>query len=381
MPRRTFVNAGARGNLVFSFFPRLNRTTKSSQEPVDDVVIEVRTRRQQRASMRCGIGSRNSNKTVQLNVATERGVDFLEWVLRAGVVAAIVLVVASVIIAYHNLGSKTIVLGVAALVGFLVAFGLQLWLELRPSSKEDQVSFAYTADFQNRQIGRWGYTKVDTKSDALDLTAVLVEPRIPTEIEAGGWIFKEHANVITNSMDKVASDLAIFSLAAFLGHAERDWHWKYRRFNNPTIAYAMIGGASHPDECSMVTEQDLRRQLVTAGNLFADSRPPFVQGSVCLPRGTSLHIGSSEVSLRNPVFQIVFALEDTGERGGNHGVPRKPMEQPKLPDGAFRFDTRGVSFDVRTTFPRLHAYDAAKPEYEAWLDRLLEHLKAWFACC
>ena len=318
------------------------------------------------------------------NVDTQRGADFLEWVVRVGAAAAIILIVAAVIVAYQNLGSRTIALATSALVGFVVTLVVQLWFELRPSTSEDQVSFAYTTDFQERQIRQWDYTKAagDGKTDALGPTAALVGgSRIGFEVEAGKWLFAEHESAVKDRPDRVASDLAIFSLVAFFGHVERDWQMKYRRYNNPAMPHAMIGGISSPDQCSVVTEQDLRRQLGTAGNLFAASPSRLALADICLPRGTSMRVGSNQIALRNRAFEIVFALEDTGQRGANHSLPLAPMQRPKLANGTFQYDTRGLSFDVRTTFPALHAYDRNRPAYEAWSARLVEHLKAWFACC
>jgi len=102
-------------------------------------------------------------------VDTQRGSDFLEWVVRAGAIAGVVLIVASIIIAYYNFGSRTIALGAATLAGGVIAFALLLWFELRPSTKDDQVSFAYTADFHDRQMRQWDYTKVvgDGERDVL----------------------------------------------------------------------------------------------------------------------------------------------------------------------------------------------------------------------
>ncbi|MGA2115042.1 MAG: hypothetical protein ABSH56_09875 [Bryobacteraceae bacterium] len=92
--------------------------------------------------------------------------------------------------------------------------------------------------------------------------------------------------------------------------------------------------------------------------------------------------------LQNRVLQIAFALEDTGVRGGDHMQPggtgpshEQTVQVPKLDDGSFRYDTRVQSFVIQTAFSRLCAYDMDKPRYEAWSLRLIELVKAWFACC
>jgi hypothetical protein len=162
------------------------------------------------------------------NMPAQRGVDFLEWIVRVGALAAVVLIIAAVVIAYHNLGSRTIALATSTVIGVILAFALQLWFELRPSLKDDQVSFAYTIDFRDRQIRQWDYTKVigDGKQGGLlDPAVALVGSRIGIEIESGKWLFAEHGSIIKGDPGKAASDLAIFSLVAFFGYAQRDWQW------------------------------------------------------------------------------------------------------------------------------------------------------------
>jgi len=194
---------------------------------------------------------------------------FLEWIVRAGALAGVVLVIAAVIIAYHNSGSRAIALGTSTVIGVVFAFALQLWFELRPSLKDDQPSFAYTMDFRDGQIRQWDYTKVvgDGKHDAiLDPTLALVGSRINIEIESGRWLFRQQGSTVKDDPGKVASDLAIFSLVAFFGNAQRDWQWQFRRYNSPTMPFGVIRPMSKREQCSVVTEQDLRRQLGASGN-------------------------------------------------------------------------------------------------------------------
>jgi hypothetical protein len=103
-----------------------------------------------------------------------------------------------------------------------------------------------------------------------------------------------------------------------------------------------------------------------AGNLFAESPTRLVLGDICLPSGTAMHIGTDKVVLRNRVLQIAFALEAAGVRGDHlqpQGNQPQQMQVPKLGDGRFRYHT--LAYVIQTTFFGLHAYDTAKPTYEA----------------
>lgn len=253
------------------------------------------------------------------------------------------------------------------------------------------MSFAYTADFRDGQIRQWDYTKVldgDSTRGVLDLTRTLVSSRIGVEVEAGGWLFSKHRSAVEQDLDKVASDFAVFSLAEFFSNAGADWQWQFRRYNSPTMPFGRIVPTSKREECSKITGQDIRQQLASAGNLFADAPHDLFLRDVCLPVGTTMQIGTGRLLLRSRVLQIAFTLEDTGVRGGDHRQPegtgpshRRTLQMPKLDDGGFRYDTRVQSFVIQTTFSRLRAYDREKPRYEAWSVRLIELVKAWFACC
>jgi hypothetical protein len=129
---------------------------------------------------------------------TQRGVDFLEWIVRLGALAGVVLIIAAVIIAYHN-GSRTIALGTSTVIGVVFAFALQLWFELRPALKDDQVSFAYTIDFRDRQIRQWDYTKVagdGKQGGSLDPAGALSGSRIGIEIASGKGIFAGQRSIV-----------------------------------------------------------------------------------------------------------------------------------------------------------------------------------------
>src|SRR5450631_1653216 len=90
----------------------------------------------------------------------QREMDSLVWVLCATNLSGVVLLVTSCVIAYHNQGSRNIALGTGALVAAIIAFCLQLWFELKPLTRDDQVSFAYSADFRDGGMRQWDYTKV-----------------------------------------------------------------------------------------------------------------------------------------------------------------------------------------------------------------------------
>jgi hypothetical protein len=89
-----------------------------------------------------------------------------------------------------------------------------------------------------------------------------------------------------------------------------------------------------------------------------------------------MHIGTDKVVLRNRVLQIAFVLEAAGVRGDHlqpQGNQPQQMQVPKLGDGRFRYHT--LAYVIQTTVFGLHAYDMAKPTYEAWSARMIELVK------
>ncbi|MFN0106181.1 MAG: hypothetical protein ACKV2U_29340 [Bryobacteraceae bacterium] len=315
----------------------------------------------------------------------------MNWILYANLVAAGVLLSTSLVIAYQNLGSRNIPLGTGALTAAVIAFLLQIFFDLRSSARNDQVGFAYTLDFHDGEIRQWDYTKVikvNNPGDTLDGTRTILSGRIPAELEASRWLFAQHKDIAEQNQGKVASDFALFSLVAFFVNGGANWQWEFRRYNSPTISFGRFVPTSNPRQCSVITLKDLRQQMVSAGNLFADA--PLFSRDVCLPVETTMQVGRDQIVIQNAVLQIVFKLEDPGTIGGDYVRPPGPLpetgyplplEVPKLKDGRFRYDTRVQSFVIQTKFSALRAYDLERPTYEAWSIRLIETVKAWFACC
>jgi hypothetical protein len=99
--------------------------------------------------------------------------------------------------------------------------------------------------------------------------------------------FANRRHIIEQHTDKVASDLAILSLVAFIGNAGRDWQWQVKRFNWPTLSHGSIGPASKPSECAYIEEEEFRRQLTNAGNVFAEVPGHLFFSKICLPPATN----------------------------------------------------------------------------------------------
>jgi hypothetical protein len=299
------------------------------------------------------------------------GTDYLQVVVLLNIAASVVLIVTALILLRQNTASRNLMLGTGAVVGAVAAFLIQMKFDLRSTTRNHHISFAYTFDLAEKNLRQWDYTKLDGIE--------MIAGRVSTEVEAGKWIFTDQPALLETDRRKVASDLALFSTMAFFGHLERDWQWSYKKYNSPALGFSRIIPLSKPSECSKVGEEELRSKLRSAGNVFANVPVSLTMNDVCLPPGTIVQVSPTALVLRNPVFQIVLEIEDPG--GVNFVQPDGNAEVPKLPDGRPRFENHLRGLNIEITFLALRAYHPHRERYEEWSKRLVERLTRWYACC
>jgi len=304
-------------------------------------------------------------------MASKIGTDYLQVVLSLNIAASVVLIVTALMLLVQNAASRNLALCTCAAVGAVVAFLIQMKFELRSTTRNHHISFAYTFDLAEKNLRQWDYTKLDRIE--------MIGGRVPAEVEAGKWIFTDQPALLETDRRKVASDLALFSTMRFFGYLERDWQWSYKKYNSPALGFSMIIPLSKPSECSKVGEEELRSKLRSAGNVFANAPVSLTMNDICLPPGTIVQVSPTALVLRNPVFQIVLEIEDP--RGVSFVQPGSNAEVPKLPDGRPRFENHVRGLNIEITFLALRACHRQRERYEEWSKHLVEQLTRWYACC
>src|SRR5262245_15611688 len=134
--------------------------------------------------------------------------DWLKLVLWIGGVALAISLLATAILVYNNIASKTVVIAASAFVGATFIFAINLWAELRGSTVRDRLSVEYVVDRAERIIRSWSYRSGQ---------------RLHVELEASGWLAVHQPNAFDGDRDRLGHDLALYSLVGFLTGVEFDW--------------------------------------------------------------------------------------------------------------------------------------------------------------
>ncbi|MGA2814904.1 MAG: hypothetical protein ABSE67_01145 [Xanthobacteraceae bacterium] len=153
---------------------------------------------------------------------------------------------------------RGILLATGTLVAALILFIIQLPFELRASDSTDFFTAEYTISRAKPEIRQWKYD-----SDG--------GMRLNKEIDASRKFAEAHPGQFDGARDKLTQDMVVFSLLAYLGVEQFDWQVKRVRFVGQSAgAMTLMSPTSKPDECALVTKDQLHKMLFDAGNSFAD---------------------------------------------------------------------------------------------------------------
>ncbi|MGO8975375.1 MAG: hypothetical protein ACLQNV_17845, partial [Steroidobacteraceae bacterium] len=179
--------------------------------------------------------------------------------------------------------------------------------------------------------------------------------------------------------EKLTQNMVIFSILTYFGTEYPDWQLDRVRFQGRSLGSVEISQTvSKPDECTVITESEIRQKLRAAGNDFADGNIFFGPRQLCLPPDTSLSIGPGSLVLNNPFCKISFELQSSGSidfRQPGAALLEKPTQ---LANGEEKFETRltGVRITVKYHWIRAQHRDIKK--YRDWANRTVEGIQVWF---
>jgi hypothetical protein len=297
-------------------------------------------------------------------LAGEENMDWLRLVVWVGSCALIIATTSAGILVYQNLASKTVVLAGSAFLGAMMIFGINLWTELRSVTIRDRLSVEYTLDRKDTTIRTWRYPVHNPTW------------RFGVERDASAWLAGHRPEAFLIDGERLALDLALFSLIGFITRKEFDWQLRETTFIGDVAGtMTVFGRASKPGECVEVRPEELTRLLTSADNVFAGTPLFVVGGAVCLPPGGILQVAARTVTLRTRICQVSFTVEPSG--GVGYIVPESG-DTESLEDGKSRYETRVVGFAVEITrfALRAHHWDAEK--HMAWCQRLVTSAREWF---
>jgi hypothetical protein len=297
----------------------------------------------------------------------------------AGVAAFAVATVSLAYLLSQNSGSRNIALAAGALAGAAILLVVQLTFELRASESTDFITAEFTIDRAKPEIRQWRY-------------GLNQSPRIMNDLNASGKFAASRPGQFDGDREKLTHDMVIFSLLAYLGVEQFDWQMKRTRFiGQSTGTQTLTMPGSRPDECAVVTKDQLRVMLLNAGNSFADGDMFFSQQFLCLPPRSTLQVTPDGVTLTNPYCEISFTLESSG--GVRYGRPASDDKVPStaaevadfikrselpLPNGEPMFETRATGIRVTVRYSAIRAQHHDMPKYQDWSNRLVNGAQNWF---
>lgn len=288
--------------------------------------------------------------------------DMLRWIVIIGGIALLAALAAAMRLAWENAGSKTIVLATAALSGAAILFVVQAWFELQSSTSHNYVGVEYTVNHATASVGQWSYADV---------------VRAREEINASNWLHATDTPAFDRESQRVAADLAMFSLVSFLAWEEYDWQLERVQFTGDVMpGVTLTESPSTDNESTAVEEADLRNQLSRVKNIFAGAPDIVAERKLRLPPKSTLDIQQRSIIIRNAVCRVTWELQPPFSVF--YIDPRTKTASPKLPSGKQKLETFGQRFKVSVTYFALHSQRRDISKYRAWTTRLLTDCHRWF---
>jgi hypothetical protein len=241
----------------------------------------------------------------------------------------------------------------------------KLFFELRAEERTDFITAEYTIDRAKPEIRQWNYGSNQTQ-------------RLTRDLDASGKFAAAHPGQFNGDRKKLTLDMVTFSLLAYLGAEQFDWQMKRTQFvGRSTGTVTLTAPGSKPDECTVITKDQLRRMLLDAGNSFADGDMLFGRQSQSLPPRSALQVRADGLTLTNPFCEISFILEPSGgivfTRPGTHA-----LEQPLLPNGEPTLETRAAGIRVTVRSSAIRSQHRDMPKYQEWSKRVVSGAQSWF---
>jgi uncharacterized lipoprotein YbaY len=309
--------------------------------------------------------------------------DPIKYALWIGGFALAITLACGVFIAWINGGSRNLALGLGALAGACVILVLQLVFELKGSTTSSDFALEFVVDYQQKDV---------RSSGAYNRSAVVASSyrNLFIEADASKVIADTAPSLTKDDAPKVAHDLGIVSIVAYLLDEQPDWQLDTRSFKSSIGTTTQWVGLSAPKECSSFDVGAIREKLKAAGNIFAGIKIGMRgdTGSLCLPPHTVLNVTKDTVAIRNFVCSIIFSLQEPFSSMStidpNAVAIAKATgqyisaERPTLPDGSPRYETVVIGARATVEFSWLRAQDRDLLKYQKWSNRVVEGAKARF---
>jgi hypothetical protein len=309
------------------------------------------------------------------------GHDPIKYALWIGGLGLAITLGCGLYIAWVNGSSRNLALGLGAVAGACVIFGLQIAFELKGTTASEDFVVEFVVDYQQKDVH---------SSRAFDQSMAVASSYLNLFIEAeASKIVAAAAPVLTiDGAPKITRDLGIVSIISYLLEQQPDWQLDARSFKTSVGTVSQWTGVSKPKECSLINIDAIRDKLQAAGNIFASVQMGMGTRSLCLPPHAVLEVTQNSVAIRSFVCSVAFTLQEPFARMMSidpHVVAaakatRQPInaEVATLPNGSPRYATVDIAARATVEFAGLRAQDRDLAKYQKWANRLVEGVKARF---
>lgn len=303
--------------------------------------------------------------------------DPVKYALWIGGIAMALMVVTAFYVVSANVGSRNLALGLGALLGACLIFGIQLYFELKGSESVTDFPMEYSVDYKERAVRSMSAFRPSTSFSQMRSTFVEIDA---SKILAARTLGQDDA-------PKIARDLAIVSFLIFLAEEQPDWQLKVVSYRTTLGSSLQWQSLSTESERTRITFEKIRERLKAAGNIFSDIGRAGFRDVFDLPPGSKIEITSTSVRLLCPVVTVEFAVQEpfhSMHSWDPHQLlafvaKKEPIQAtlPMLDDGKTpRY--QNVTIGVRTTvaYAGLRAQAGDLTKYQDWAKRLIDGAQA-----
>jgi len=264
---------------------------------------------------------------------------------------------------FQNRGNKEIIFATTTMTGAMIFYLLQVFLGFSEDKRSTSFAIEITVDRSTNFIGAHVYSLQQSM-------------RAHAEVEAVRKLTEAQPSLIEDQEETVRRDFIILSTLDWLASEEFDWRSQSKVLTTTWGNITRKGRTSEPAKSEVLKEDDVKKALAKAGNVFTEHFAMRTFKEIILPKGSEFRVASNTVTIRHPVFDLKFEFGISPEMISNVDPRTDRMEV--LPNGKPRFSTYVYEATVTTILNKYRAGDVNRPLIEAWFTKLQTDIRDWF---
>ena len=213
------------------------------------------------------------------------------WGLGIGLALALT---CAILIVIANGSSRNLALGLGALVGAVVVFGVQALFELQGSTATDDIYIEVVVDYQTKSVR--------------SVQPTLYSHNIFVEDEVSKLLADKSPPLGRDDAPRIVRDLAVVSVLSYLFEEQPDWQLNSSVYKTARGTMSTWQGTSKANECSYFSPDEVKTKLEKAENIFASALRTGRPVKLCLPPNSTMEVTTNSVTIRNRYCQISISF-------------------------------------------------------------------------